>query len=824
MTGRGLKQRRVLPLLSGQTHVSGTPDHGVIGMANLIGQTLGQYTVVKLIGEGGMAAVYQARQESMKRDVAIKVIKTNLVEMEDFVQRFEHEAQMVASLSHAHILKVFDYGRHEDTVYLVMELLTGGSLDHLVKQGPLPVDRTVTLMEQIAGALDYAHQKGIIHRDLKPENVMMDESGNAFLTDFGLAKLVNSSLKLTQSGAAMGTPAYMSPEQWKGLPLDARADIYSLGILLYEMLSGSLPFEGDSVLSMMYMHLHEQPPALRVRNPDVSGAVEMVVERALSKEPEDRFQSAGQMAETLRRAVQKGDVPAAPVRSAAPSQPAIPVASTSGAVPAVSASPSASAISAQPVQPTQAGQSTQPIMAAPRQSPWLWAIGIAALVVLIGLGAVGIARLVAPPSPTAIPVLALESSATENLETPIAQTLSAQTTLTAAAIASFTHTPTATPTQTSTATATNTATDTATPTATATNTPTNTSTPVPPSDTPQPTLPPPPTQEPPTGPGGQGGPNGPGGQGGPNGLPGGGPPADVAAFTLKGASGAMNSVVFSPDGTLVAGASDDMTIQLWSVSSGKLVRTFKGHTGAVKSVAFSPNGSSLLTGSADKTLILWEMATGKPIRTFTGHDDTVESVVFSLDGKYALSASADKTAKLWDVSSGDLVRTFEGSHTGTIYRAIFSSDGRSIVTVSADKTVVIWNVESGKALKTLNGHSGAIRTVAFSPDGASLVTGSEDGTAKVWNFQSGQLLQTLNNQSPVFAVTYTPDGRQLRTAGEDGVARGWDVNSGQYLRDMTTRTASILDAAFGPRGVLYFVTAVSDHTVRLWKLQRPPNQ
>src|SRR5258708_15042317 len=140
-------------------------------MANLIGQNLGQYHVIRLIGEGGMAAVYLARQDSMKRDVAIKAIKTNLIDMEDFAQRFEREAQIVASLSHGHILKVFDYGRFEDAVYLVMELLPGGSLAQLIEKGPLPLDRIALYLDQIAGALDYAHQKGIIPRDLKPPNV-----------------------------------------------------------------------------------------------------------------------------------------------------------------------------------------------------------------------------------------------------------------------------------------------------------------------------------------------------------------------------------------------------------------------------------------------------------------------------------------------------------------------------------------------------------------------------------------------------------------------------------------------------------------------------
>jgi serine/threonine protein kinase len=409
-------------------------------MQNLIGQTLGQYKIIGLVGEGGMAAVYRSRQESMNRDVAIKAIKTNLIDMEDFHQRFEREAQMVASLSHAHILKVFDYGRYQDIVYLVMELLTGGSLDSLIKKGPMPVAQTWKILDQIGGALDYAHQKGIIHRDLKPENVLLDEAGNAFLTDFGLAKLLNSDLRLTQSGAAIGTPAYMSPEQWRGLPLDARTDVYSLGVLLYEMLTGTLPFKGDSALSMMYLHMHEAPPPLQTLRPELPPAVQAVIAKALAKQPEDRYQSAGQLVADFRAAAARR-----PSRQ----------------------------MSVVKQEQTPANEaSKEPAKEKAKATSWFWAllaVGIIAAVVL-AVAALSRDRVPVPTvaqlaaaesptvnqqsnqqSPTAQPATA-EATATENVQTQVAQVLAERDTKTAIAVSSFTATPTSTRTPTPTVT------------------------------------------------------------------------------------------------------------------------------------------------------------------------------------------------------------------------------------------------------------------------------------------------------------------------------------------------------------------------------------
>lgn len=275
----------------------------------LVGTRVDDFIVETRIGRGGMATVYRAHQPSVKRAVALKVITLDpsLGRNSEFARRFEQEANVIASLEHIHVLPVYDYGIIDGEIaYIAMRLLRGGSLADLLRDDvPLEFDRAAEIFTQVARGLHYAHLHGVVHRDLKPSNILLDDAGNAYLTDFGLAKLVENSLEITASGNIVGTPTYMSPEQLRGEPVNARSDIYSLGVILYHMLVGKPPFESDdqNMVSVIYQQLEKLPPPPHELNPDVPPAVEAVILQALAKTPETRFSSAAEMADALNKAL-----------------------------------------------------------------------------------------------------------------------------------------------------------------------------------------------------------------------------------------------------------------------------------------------------------------------------------------------------------------------------------------------------------------------------------------------------------------------------------------------------------------------------------------
>jgi serine/threonine protein kinase len=269
------------------------------------GQMLGPYQIISQIGEGGMATVYKAYQPSMDRNVAIKVLPGQLAESAEFTQRFQQEARIIAKLEHPHILPVFDYGESGGITYLVMRYLDAGTLRDRMENGrPLPLDEIDRLFTQLADALSYAHSYGIIHRDLKPSNALIDSQGNLFLTDFGIAKLLESaSPRLTQTDAIMGTPAYISPEQAQAVKVNQRSDIYSLGIILYEMVTGRVPFVAETPLAVILKHVSDPLPLPSSLKPDIPETIEKVVLKALAKDPSDRFATVEEFLSAWKRAL-----------------------------------------------------------------------------------------------------------------------------------------------------------------------------------------------------------------------------------------------------------------------------------------------------------------------------------------------------------------------------------------------------------------------------------------------------------------------------------------------------------------------------------------
>ncbi len=279
----------------------------------LLGQSLGTCTIQHLIGRGGMGAVYLAQQTRPRREVAVKVLIPGLLGDQpwriDFLARFRREADAIAALDHIHIIPIYEYGEQEQVAYLVMPYVTGGSLLQLLeKWGALPLSKVLPILEQAAAALDYAHTKGIIHRDLKPGNILFHADGRVLLADFGLAKVLreeadqNGTSALTNAGTVIGTPEYLSPEQAAGQALDQRTDIYSLGIVLFHMLTGRVPFSGATPVATAIEHAISVPPSICQLNPMLSPEIEAVVMKALAKKPEQRYASASQLAQALSAA------------------------------------------------------------------------------------------------------------------------------------------------------------------------------------------------------------------------------------------------------------------------------------------------------------------------------------------------------------------------------------------------------------------------------------------------------------------------------------------------------------------------------------------
>jgi tRNA A-37 threonylcarbamoyl transferase component Bud32 len=268
-------------------------------MSDLTGQRLGQYQILARVGKGSVSTIYKAYQPKLDRFVAVKVLSPHVVDEEGFLERFTQEARAVAQLDHPNIVPVYDFDQVGDIAYIVLKYVESGTLRSMMTGKPLELDLVLDIITQVGLALGYAHRHDVIHRDVKPSNILVGEGRWALLTDFGLAKILGGGRQLTRSGVGMGTPDYMAPEQAQGLAGDGRADLYSLGVMLYEMTTGRVPFEAESSMAVVVKHITESPPSPGLFNPELLPAVEQVILTAMEKDPSLRFQTAEKMVTAL---------------------------------------------------------------------------------------------------------------------------------------------------------------------------------------------------------------------------------------------------------------------------------------------------------------------------------------------------------------------------------------------------------------------------------------------------------------------------------------------------------------------------------------------
>jgi serine/threonine-protein kinase len=393
-------------------------------MEALIGRQLGPYQILRALGQGGMATVYLAYQPSVARSVALKVLHPSLAQNPGFHVRFQREARVLANLQHPHILAVYDFGEAEDYAFVVMPYLETGTLADRLTGQPLPLAEAAKVVAQVGDALDYASSRGVVHRDVKPSNILLDGRGNCLLSDFGIAKILDTgparlfdtAAGPTLSGNIVGTPAYLSPEQGRGEPVDLQSDLYSLGIVLYEMVTGRVPFEAETPVGVIFKHMQEPLPLPTTINPGLPVAVEDVLLRALAKDRRERFATGAEFAQALQAAsTQRAPsalqtLPAPPPREGTPLEPA-PMPEAQAARPA--AQPAPAAAPARRPAPERAWQ-----------RPALLAVLVGGLCLLAALAAVPVLGLTWLQFQAASPTAARTEAATR---APAATTLPAPT-------------------------------------------------------------------------------------------------------------------------------------------------------------------------------------------------------------------------------------------------------------------------------------------------------------------------------------------------------------------------------------------------------------
>lgn len=392
-------------------------------MQGLIGQTIGRYQITEHLGRGGMAEVYKAYQPSLDRYVAIKVMHAFLADDKDFLTRFEREAKVVATLRHPNIVQVYDFDVANGQYYMVMEYIDGVTLKSMLEtmqsRGEwVTLDDAALIVLSVGSALHYAHERKMVHRDVKPANVMIASDGHVILTDFGIAKIL-SATNLTASGAMVGTPSYMSPEQGMGTPGDERSDIYSLGVMLYQLAVGRLPYDADTPLAVVLKHINDPLPIPRAIKPDLPEAVERVILKSIAKSPDDRYQTVDDMIADLKQAMgmaaditptdsmKRGSaikLASSTVvgRIGAVTPPVGGSSSSAVATPKPGASPTIVRMPGTVVAQRPSGGETEPLRPA-RRPAWLIPLIILVIVVLVGGGALVLSSSAPSPTPTASP-------------------------------------------------------------------------------------------------------------------------------------------------------------------------------------------------------------------------------------------------------------------------------------------------------------------------------------------------------------------------------------------------------------------------------------